>query len=60
MKKLEGKIDMVDKTIGDLLRERYIVIKPECFSHIDFESDKCGECPVVGQCFEASESNKKE
>ena len=29
--------------------------KPTCFGNIDFDSDKCANCPVLGQCYNNSQ-----
>ena len=51
---LRRKKKMSDKTFGELFRERY-TIKPDCFGKIDFDSDKCGICPVLGQCMNVTQ-----
>ena len=48
----------MEKTFGELFRERYTE-KPNCFGKIDFESEKCGRCSVVGQCFNESQGVKQ-
>ena len=45
----------MEKTFGECFRERY-TMKPDCFGNLDYNSEKCAKCPVVGQCFE--EQNK--
>jgi len=48
----------MEKSFGELFRERFVE-KPNCFGNIDFESEKCGNCPVVGQCFNESQEDKQ-